>query len=282
MLHVNHSHIFSITPLLVWVLLTTALQVQVAAHESATQIHPQFESKTTKAINDWRQNAKINPQADEPIRYLGDALMQRARETGNLSDYQEAKSAFQAALAINPKNSAAMAGMAWVHGSLHEFDASIQWALRAIALDPQNPDAYGLLGDAAVERGDYDAAFELYQKMLDIRPDLASYSRGAHLLFVTGDILAATALMEKAIAAGSPFVENIAWCRAELARMHMSTGALVKAEKLIVHGLESPQTTSICWWPWVGSRPPGRKFQRLSQPMKKQLPSIPITMPRLP
>ena len=41
--------------------------------------------------------------------------------------------------------------------------------------------AYGLLGDAAVEMGDYEAAFKHYQKMLDIRPDLSSYSRGAHL-----------------------------------------------------------------------------------------------------
>ena len=45
------------------------------------------------------------------------------------------------------------------------------------------------LGYAAVEMGDYEAAFTHYQRMLDIRPDLASYARGAHLLFLTGDPL---------------------------------------------------------------------------------------------
>ena len=105
-------------------------------------------------------------------------------------------------------------------------------------MDPKTPDGYGLLGDAAVEMGDYDAAFGHYQKMLDIRPDLSSYSRGAHLLFVTGDIQAAIALMRKAIAAGGPFTENAAWCCAELAQMLWSTGALPAAEHVIRTGLE--------------------------------------------
>ena len=105
-------------------------------------------------------------------------------------------------------------------------------------MDPKNSEGYGLLGDAAVEMGDYDTAFGHYQNMLDIRPDLSSYSRAGHLLFVTGDIHAAIELMRKAIAAGAPFAENTAWCRAELAIMLRSQGDLAAAEQVIRIALE--------------------------------------------
>ncbi|MGD1974867.1 MAG: tetratricopeptide repeat protein [Desulfobacterales bacterium] len=121
---------------------------------------------------------------------------------------------------------------------MHQFDTSIQWADKAIAMDPKTSEAYGLLGDAAVEMGDYDVAFGHYQKMLDIRPDLSSYNRAGYLLFVTGEIQRAIDLMQKAIAAGAPFAENTAWCRAELANMLWRTGKLAAAEQVIHTGLE--------------------------------------------
>ena len=215
-----------------------ATGTQVEAHESATAAHPQLASSTDKVIATWRQKTRQYPQDDRFRVKLGDALMQRARETGDLSNYALANSAFQTALDLNPKSAAAMIGMAWVHGAMHQFEASIEWAEKAIAMEPKTPEAYGLLGDAAVEMGDYDAAFGYYQKMLDIRPDLSSYSRGGHLLFVTGDIQGAIELMRKAIAAGAPFAENTAWCRAELAHMLWSTGDLPAAEQVIRTGLE--------------------------------------------
>jgi len=96
-----------------------------------------------------------------------------------------------------------MTGMAWVNGGRHEFEASIDWSRKVLAMDPKNPAAYGLIGDAAVEMGDYDEAYDQYQKMLDIKPDLSSYGRSAHLLQITGDTRRATWLMMKGVAAGS-------------------------------------------------------------------------------
>ncbi len=74
--------------------------------------------------------------------------------------------------------------------------------------------------------------------MLDIRPDISSYSRGAHLLFLTGDTRKATWLMAKAIRAGSPYAENTAWCRAQLALMLFHTGALLPAEQVLEDALD--------------------------------------------
>jgi tetratricopeptide (TPR) repeat protein len=69
--------------------------------------------------------------------------------------------------------------------------------------------------------------------MLDLRPDISAYSRSAHFLFVTGDVRRATWLMDKAIKAGAAYAENAAWCRAQLALMHLATGNLVAAEQII-------------------------------------------------
>ena len=199
---------------------------------------PAGNSATDQAITKSMQKVRQNANDDRTWVNLGDALMQKVRETVDQGYYAHAQKAFEKALALNPKNADAMTGLAWVSGGRHEFDKSIEWANKAIALDARNHAAHGLLGDAQVESGDYAAAFEHYQKMLDIRPDISSYSRGAHLLFLTGDTRKATWLMAKAIKAGGPYAENTAWCRAQLALMLWNTGALLPAQQVLSDALE--------------------------------------------
>ena len=148
---------------------------------------------------------------------LGDLLAQRQRDSADPKFYDFAEMAYGHALLLQPRSSGAMSGMAWVTGGRHVFDESTRWAEKAIEVDPGNAAAVGILGDAEVELGDYDQAFEHYQTMMDLRPDLSSWSRGAHLLWLTGDKTNAIWLMERAIKAGAPFAENTAWCRAKLA-----------------------------------------------------------------
>ena len=170
---------------------------------------------------------------------LGDAFMQKGRETSDVTYYGRAESAYRRALVANAKSLDAMVGMAWVNGGRHEFVQSAEWAKKALSLDPKRPDAYGLIGDAALESGDYETAFEQYQKMIDLRPDISSYSRGAHLLFLTGDFRKATLLMNKAIAAGGPYAENTAWCRAQWALMQFAVGSYVSASQMLAEGLKT-------------------------------------------
>ena len=90
-----------------------------------------------------------------------------------------------------------------------------------------------MLGDAHTEMGDTETAYNDYQKMLDLKPDAGSYSRGAHLLFITGDVNRAVMLMAKAIQAGGPYAENTAWFRAQLALMLFNNGNLLAAQNTI-------------------------------------------------
>jgi tetratricopeptide (TPR) repeat protein len=209
----------------------------LTAAEVLSTIPPATGTQADKAVAAWVERARLDPRSVLAWTNLGDALMQKARETMDTEYYGRAEAAFEKALALSPENEVAIAGLSWVAGSRHEFERSIEWANKALKVDRNSQAAYGLLGDAAVELGDYEGAFRHYQRMLDLRPDLSSYSRGAHLLFLTGNTLKATWLMQKAIAAGATHAENTAWCRAQLALMHWHTGALVAAEQVLEAGL---------------------------------------------
>jgi len=188
-------------------------------------------------INKASEAARAHP-TDAAWSRLGDALMQKARETMDLSYYGRAEAAYRKSLAVSPNYANALVGIAWVLSGRHEFEQSIEWANKALKVEPNRADAYGLLGDAATEMGDYDSAYEQYQKMLDLKPDIASYSRAAHLLFITGGYKKATWLMSKAIGAGGPYPENKAWCIAQMALLDFAQGAYVPAEQMLTQGLK--------------------------------------------
>jgi tetratricopeptide (TPR) repeat protein len=207
---------------------------QPTAHEILAAIPaPAGGSASEKAEIEALAMAKANAGKAEVWVSLGDTLAQRLRDSTDQTYYNFAESAYQQALRLKPDCVDAINGMAWVEGGRHRFDASVDWARKALAIAPQSADAYGILGDAAVELGDYEAATDDYQKMMDLRPDLSSWSRGAWLLWLTGNQLQATNLMEKAIRAGGAFAENTAWCRAKLATMLLHDGAFAAAAKVL-------------------------------------------------
>jgi tetratricopeptide (TPR) repeat protein len=168
---------------------------------------------------------------------LGDALRQRLRDSGDQCYYDRAELAYREALRLKPASPDAMNGMAWLTGGRHHFDVSIAWANKALAIAPDSADAFGILGDAELELGNYDAASVHYQKMMDLRPDLSSWSRGAWLLWITGEKTRGIELMEKAIRSGGPFAENTAWCRAKLATMCLHDGNHSAAAEAIAPSL---------------------------------------------
>ena len=194
---------------------------------------PKLDSASGKAFAASLAEVRKKPANDVAWVTVGDFLAQMQRDSADPQYYDSAELAYQHALELNPQSTAAMTGMAWVTGGRHTFDQSIKWAEQALALNAGNAAALGIIGDAEVELGDYDKAFEHYQSMMDARPDLSSWSRGAHLLWLTGNKSKAMWLMERALKAGAPFAENTAWCRAELAMMQFHDGALVPAAQVL-------------------------------------------------
>ena len=68
---------------------------------------------------------------------------------------------------------------------------------------------YALLGDALMEQGRLAEAAAAYQKMIDLKPFYQSYTRAAHLRWLTGDLDGAIELTHKAIATASPAQSRI-------------------------------------------------------------------------
>jgi tetratricopeptide (TPR) repeat protein len=210
---------------------------EAPAAESRSADARATQSASDREIARWSARIARVPEDADALVALGEAFAQKARETADASYFSRAEAAFEKARALRPERPGALIGLAWVAGARHEFERSAEWARRALALEGTLASAHGLLGDAALEQGEYDEAAEHYQRMLDARPDLASYSRAAQLLFTTGDARKATWMMRKAIDAGAPYAENTAWARAQLALMLWQTGALVPAEQLLREAL---------------------------------------------
>jgi tetratricopeptide (TPR) repeat protein len=75
-----------------------------------------------------------------------------------------------------------------------------------------------VVGDSLVELGRYDEAFDAYQRMVDLAPGLASYTRAAYALELQGDVPGAGRTLELALG------ESVT--PAELSFAHHSLGEL--------------------------------------------------------
>jgi tetratricopeptide (TPR) repeat protein len=160
---------------------------------------------------------------------LGQAYLQKARETGDPGYYPKAEALFQQVLASEGDDVDAIVGLGTLALARHLFAVALDWGEQARALAPYHAAAYGVIGDAQVELGRYDEAIETVQAMVDLRPDLSSYSRVSYLRELMGDREGALVAMEQAATAGSGYVENVAWVRVQLGNLRFDGGDLAGA-----------------------------------------------------
>jgi tetratricopeptide (TPR) repeat protein len=190
------------------------------------------ESTVDRTIVICHKVLRVRPD-DATIYYkLGDAYVEKGRETGDITYYNLASQSLQHALKIEPELSPARRHLAYVLYSLHDFAGAALEARRAIALDPRDSNAYGVLGDTQLETGQYDGAAKTYAEMATVRDDLYSYSRRSGLETIRGDNSAAIADLKRAIAdgirSGEP-AEGIAWVQTRLAEDYFLLGELDEA-----------------------------------------------------
>jgi tetratricopeptide (TPR) repeat protein len=85
-------------------------------------------------INKATEAAHAHP-TDAAWSRLGDAYMQKARETMDLSYYGRAEASYRKSLDLNPNYANALVGVAWVLSGRHEFEQSIEWANKALKIE---------------------------------------------------------------------------------------------------------------------------------------------------
>lgn len=221
------------TPTLFLFLLIVSLSPQLAWSAS---------SASDRAIAQSQFKIRRNP--NNPIAYyqLGDAYVQKSRESGDNSYLDLAEQALRKSLSLNPQLSGVRRHLAHVLASRHDFEAAAAQAREAITLDPTDMDAHGVLGDAYLETGKYEQAEETYKRMMTLKESLSSYSRLSGMKSLKGDTPGAISDLKTGIQLGKQEnqpKESIAWAQWQLAAEYYAIGKLAQAESEYVQALET-------------------------------------------
>jgi tetratricopeptide (TPR) repeat protein len=188
-------------------------------------------NRTDQLIWDYQERIRQNAADVNAYVVLGMAYLQRARETGDPTYYGRAESVFDQALDREQQHVEALIGKGALANARHQFHEALAIGEQARNLNPTLARIYGVIADAQIELGMYDAAVQTLQTMVDLRPDLSSYSRISYARELHGDTAGAIDMMEHAVMAGGPATEHSLWVRVQLGNLHFNAGDLSSAEQ---------------------------------------------------
>lgn len=184
---------------------------------------------TQEVISKLETRLQQNPDDTYAYAELGLGLLQQVRESGDMALYARAGKAFDAALARDPQQLDALVGQGVLALALHDFRGALEWADKAWAINPFRAQILGIMVDGQVELGRYDEAVQTLQKMVDLRPDLDSYSRVSYLRELYGDVDGAITAMQSAVQTALPGSESWAWTLTHLGHLYFNRGELKEA-----------------------------------------------------
>jgi tetratricopeptide (TPR) repeat protein len=189
-------------------------------------------------IASLQQHLREIPDDWRGFAQLGLAYVAQARVTADPSWYPKAEGVLRRSLRLQPdENVDGALGIGALDLARHDFAAALREGRRASDLNPYSADAYGVIGDALLELGRYDRAFEAFQTMVDTRPDLASYARVAYARELVGDVPGAERAMRMALdAAGTP--SDSAWTAYQLGELAFGSGDVGSARAWYARGLD--------------------------------------------
>jgi tetratricopeptide (TPR) repeat protein len=186
-----------------------------------------------RAITAYQRRLQRRPLDPWTHYRLGDAYVQKYRLTADPSWLTLAERALRRSLTLDPEQASARRHLAYVLYTRHDFDDAAREATRAVAADPGDSHAWGVLGDAHLEVGRYAEADVAYRRMLETGDDLYAHARSAALPSLRGDVAGAIAALERALARGRAEgrpAEALAWVEWQLGQEHWSRGDLAAAE----------------------------------------------------
>jgi tetratricopeptide (TPR) repeat protein len=192
-----------------------------------------------------------NPKDAQGYAELGAAYFQRARETGDVSDYQLAGESLNKSLDLVSADfsaDAALGTMAEVCMGEHRFAYALGYAQKALSLGTGDVSPFATVGDAYADMGEYDKAGVAYGRLtprdmtLSPRAAYARDSRLSYLKFIAGDTRAAIVLMKTAVTEGLDAQlpsENLAWLYYELGEYETQVGDAASADAAYLAALNT-------------------------------------------
>jgi tetratricopeptide (TPR) repeat protein len=182
--------------------LTARAGPEVATSPAATSL--------VETIAILEDQVSVDPGDAGARQRLGIAYLQRAAEVGDPTLYTAAERVLGEAEELAPGDARTVTALGVLALARHDFDEALRLGLAAHADDPFSSDPLAVVVDAEVELGDYQAAANHLQQMLDLRPGLAALSRTSYLRELHGDLKGAIEAMEQARLAGSGSVFDLA------------------------------------------------------------------------
>jgi tetratricopeptide (TPR) repeat protein len=211
-----------------------AKRVSASAEKPPSDAEPNalaLASTPGKTALDRRIDAQVralrrNPARDDGWILLGRDWVRKARESSDPGFYLNADACASALLSSQPTHPAALDLRGLVLLNQHRFAAAKALAEASLHDDPQNPLAWGTLSDAELELGQFDAAVQAVERMLQQKPGLPAYSRASYLRWLRGDHAAAVAAIRLAIDAGldPSDREPLAWVLVQAAMLFWHEG----------------------------------------------------------
>src|SRR6185503_6141865 len=149
---------------------------------------PAGDGPVEREISRIQERLRRAPAPDDWV-LLGQAWVQKARRAGDPGLVLGAEGASIVALSMMPGHRGALGLRALVLLDQHRFAEARAQASALLSRDAGDLVALTVLSDAA-------------QRLVDLKPGLASYGRAAHLRWVGGDVPGAKLLYARAIEAG--------------------------------------------------------------------------------
>jgi tetratricopeptide (TPR) repeat protein len=195
---------------------TTSFAIALAPHQG--------NEKIDTYIQQLQKEARLNPERSDTMKRLGWAFVTKARLSFDPGYYKLGE---QCALCVQSKSRDdpdALLLQGHILQNLHKFKEAEPLARKLATIRHQAFD-YGLLGDVLMEQGRLTEAVAAYQRMIDLKPDLESYTRIAHLRWLKGDLQGAIEVLRIAVTSGNPVdAEQTAWAYTRLGIYELQSG----------------------------------------------------------
>jgi len=179
-----------------------------------------------------RERVAAAPDDASSAVVLADALLRQTRVSGNAGLAKDAERVLLAVLERDSERYDARRMLAAAYLSQHRFADALREAERCRTMRTDDAWVWGVIGDAHIERGEYEAAFDAFDRMASIKPTAAAYARVSYARELQGDLEGALQTMQMASEATSPHdPESLAWHHAQLGHLYLEMGQLGRARR---------------------------------------------------
>lgn len=185
-----------------------------------------------RRIADMERRLAKQPDDVGAAVLLADALLRQTRVTGNAGLAFRAEELLKNVLKEAPAHYDANQMLGAVYLSQHRFREAIEVGERSRATRPHDPINNGMIGDAHLELGEYDEAFDAFDRMVQLRPSAAAYARVAYARELQGNLTGALEAMTLAAdaTAGSD-LEALAWHHSQIGELYLQLGRIHEAKQ---------------------------------------------------